>query len=415
MGRRLAVVLLTGLAVAAGLVIAGTLSSCGWGRYAPQSGGPSLADIPTIRVRITPGAISQETISTTGGYRLMADGRCVMESGGPLAATGVRRQRGAWQFGGLTIPGWQLIIVPTDGCVRCGLAAYRGCLRLVPAGSDGFTVINYVDLESYLAGVLGRELYPSWSPEVYRALAVAARTFALYHMRGSGSARDYDVGDDQGSQVYGGLAAETEKTWSAVRGTHGVVLAYGPAGQERIFLTQYSACCGGVVNPASVIRDAPSVQPLEGGQKCEDCRACPRYRWGGLRVSKDEIARCLAAVYPAAAQMGGVASVTVASTTSYGRAVWVDVVGKNGQPMRLRAEDLRLVLLRNGSSAGRGLFSANCRITDVGDAVEFSQGRGYGHGVGLCQWGAQAKAEAGWHSEEILQFYYPGAKLFRGY
>lgn len=414
-GGRSGALLLMVLIAAAGLVVAGTLSSCGRGRYAPEAGALALADIPTIRVRITSSAVPEWNISTTGGWRLIVDGRRVIESGGPLGQTSVRRQDGAWRFGNLCVPGWQLTIVPSDGFVRCGLTAYRGCLRLIPAPGESFLVINHVDLESYLAGVLGRELYPSWSQEVYWALAVAARTYALFHMRASGAARDYDVGDDQGWQVYGGFSAETEKSWSAVERSRGVVLACGPPGQERIFMTQYSACCGGVVNPAGVIRDSPEMQPLAGGQRCEDCQRCPRYRWGPVRVGKDEIWQALAAAYPSAARMGGVAAVKVVASTPYGRPVWLDVAGKNGQPMRLRAEDLRLAILRNGDSNGRGLFSMNCRIADIGEAIEFSNGRGFGHGVGLCQWGAQAKAEAGWNGQEILQFYYPGAKLFRVY
>ena len=72
-----------------------------------------------------------------------------------------------------------------------------------------------------------------------------------------------------------------------MRATHGQVLAYGPPGQERIFMAQYSACCGGTVNAASVIRDAPDIPPLMGGQPCDDCRYCPRYRWGPVRLAKE--------------------------------------------------------------------------------------------------------------------------------
>lgn len=413
--RRLRACLVIVLTATVGLVLAGTLSSCRREHYAPQTGGLALLDVPTIRVRITPAGISQEDISTTGGYRLFADGRCVLESGGPLGKTALRRQGGLWRLGNLSIPGWQLVMAPTDGVIRCGLTAYRGSLRMIPTGADGFAVVNHVDLESYLAGVLPRELYPSWSPQTYHALAVAARTFALYNMRYAGAPRDYDVGDDQGWQVYGGFSAETEKSRWAVGRSHGVVLAFGPPGGERIFLPQYSACCGGIVNGAEVIRDAAGIQPLRGGQKCQDCQSCPRYRWPPLRVGKEEIAQALSAIYPAAGSLGGVATIRVASTTPYGRAVWLDVVGRNGQAMRLRAEDLRLSLLRNGTSNGKTLPSMNCRIRDVGDAMEFSDGRGFGHGVGLCQWGAQGKAEVGWSGEEILRYYYPGAMMFRVY
>jgi len=278
-----------------------------------------------------------------------------------------------------------------------------------------FIAVNHVDIESYLAGVLPRELYPTWEPEAYRALAVAARTFALVHMTTVGTRNDYDLGDTQASQVYAGLSAETGKSVGAVRSTYGIVLAFGEEGKERIFMTQYSACCGGRVNGAYVIRKANRIQPLMGGQVCEDCMACSRYRWPTVRVPKTLVHRALLGRYRAAAGLGGVRTIRVVSTTDYGRAVWVDVVGTTGRKLRLRAEDVRLALVFSRAPAARRLYSMNCEIRDAGQAIEFHNGRGFGHGVGLCQWGAQGKAEKGWTGEQILHFYYPGAKLFRVY
>jgi len=102
----------------------------------------------------------------------------------------------------------------------------------------------------------------------------------------------------------------------------------------------------------------------------------------------------------------------VVSATPYGRAVWVDVVG-GGEFVRVRAEDIRLSLIYAGIPAAKGLNSMNCRMVDLGDSIEFADGRGFGHGVGLCQWGAQGKALMGWTAEQILLFYYPGATLYR--
>jgi SpoIID/LytB domain protein len=117
---------------------------------------------------------------------------------------------------------------------------------------------------------------------------------------------------------------------------------------------------------------------------------------------------------------GGVATVEVTQTTDYGRAVWVRLVGRKqaagggSETLVLRAEDLRLALIRSASSAAK-LYSMNCKIRDAGGSIVFHDGRGWGHGVGLCQWGAQGKAEAGWTAGQILEFYYPGAKRIRVY
>jgi stage II sporulation protein D len=328
--------------------------------------------------------------------------------------TTVTRSQGHWHFNALDVQGREATLEATGGLLRVGPTYYRGRVRLIADG-DQFTLVNHVDLESYLAGVLPKELYAYWSPATYRALAVAARTFALYHVKTAGLGKDYDLGDDQASQVYGGASAETERAWQAVRATHGQVLTFGPVGQERIFMAQYSASCGGTVNPAFAIRDAPNIQPLAGGQRCDDCRYCPRYRWGPVRLDKAEIYRAAAAVYPAVAKLGEVDAVKVVSVTADGRPVWVDLVGAGGKSARLRAEDLRLAIVRAGGRAGRQLNSMNCRIVDAGKAVEFVDGQGFGHGVGLCQWGAQGKAEQGWTAEQILEFYYPGARVLPAY
>ena len=69
----------------------------------------------------------------------------------------------------------------------------------------------------------------------------------------------------------------------------------------------------------------------------------------------------------------------------------------------------------SGPPEAKKLYSMNCRIRDVGDAIEFYDGKGFGHGVGMSQWGAEEKAQRGLRAEEILQFYYPGAVIFRAY
>ena len=171
-----------------------------------------------------------------------------------------------------------------------------------------------------------------------------------------------------------------------------------------------------MVNGAEVIRYCEDIPPLRGGQTCEDCRASKKYRWEPVRIGKGDIHAALTQVYGGAAELGGVSEVRCASFTPYGRIVWVDVLGtRPGKSIRLRAEDLRLALLRAHVPAAAKLYSMNCRLRDVGPAIEFYDGKGYGHGVGLCQWGAEGKAQRNWSCEQILGAYYPGAKLLRAY
>ncbi len=373
--------------------------------------------VPLIRVRITSQPVEMAMLSTTGGYRLKVDGRDLYGAGEPLAATTVRYSAGAWSVNNAPVMGRELLLEPSGGgLVVLGQTPYRGHLRLRPEG-ERVVVINVVDMESYLAGVLPRELYPSWAEETYRALAVAARTFALFQQRTAGQGRDYDLGDDQASQVYGGAAAETDKSRAAVRATRGCVLGYGSAGREEIVFAQYSSCCGGIVNGAYMIRNAPQAPPLLGGQACDSCRTCRLYTWPSVVIRKSDIYQAVLASYPTAASLYDVERINVASTGSGGRPYWLDILGPSGRSIRIRAYDLRIALLkmRDRIPAAERLYSMNCQLRDRGDAIEFADGHGFGHGVGLCQFGAEGKAGQGWRAEQILGFYYPGATIIRAY
>ncbi len=413
---------LASLALLIGVCVTVAAAMKGCGGETPIDRHPIRPGADIIRVRVTSGSVESATISTTGGYHIIAGirgaqpggGRTVLRSADHLGDTEVSRSAGQWRIGDLTATGEQIIVEPAGGSlVRLGRLSYRGHLRLLAKGPGRFVVINHLDIENYLVGVLAKELYDSWSPETYRAQAIAARTYALCKKMTFGATHSYDVLATTADQKYGGFLAETDKSRRAVRSTRGWVLAAGAEGKERIFLTQYSSCNGGYVNGAYVIRNAPDLEPLRGGQKDPDARFFTELAWPTVRVAKSDIHAAVAARYEAARRLAGVKEIRVVKRTAYGRAVWVDIIGPGGRSIRIRAEDLRLSLVR--TPAGRGLRSMNCRIRDLGDAVEFHDGKGFGHGVGLSQWGAEAKAQRGMSAEQILSFYYPGAKLFRAY
>ena len=406
----------------AGVLGAGFLASCDNEHRLTGPGGTALSPgVPIIRVKLCqPTALAG--VSVTGAYRVRCDGRVVAESMAALPACDVTTSGSLWRIGGSAFTGRELVIEPVAGNVfYLGSTCYRGSLHCIALGNGTFVTVNHVDMESYIAGVLPRELLSTWSLETYKALAVAARTFALYHKYYTGPGHDYDLGDGESSQVYGGYTAEfgTPNARRAVEATRGQVLAYRQGGSMQIFMAQYSAACGGVVNPAYIIRNAPADAPIAGGQVCNDCRNCPRYRWPDVRVRKTELYQALAARYPQTTALGNVAGLNIASTTPWGRAVWIDVIGTTGQTLRLRAEDLRLAwnmsLSGKPTASSRRLYSLNCTIRTNPDSFDFANGHGFGHGVGLCQWGAQAKAARGWTANQILGCYYPGASLLHAY
>ena len=415
-GARLGRRVVLGLILAACGAFAIAISSCHGKLQPPPPIPPGPSGVVTIRVRLTARAARSAKVHTTGGYRITIDGLTAEESELPLPLTTLRRADQTWRLGAKTFTGDRMVLEPSaGGFVGLGRDRYRGKLHVAAVGSASLVVVNHVDVESYLAGVLARELYPNWHVEAYRALAVAARTFALYHVVTADESSAFDLSSGPEAQVYGGLRGETQRAWQAVRSTHGQVLAYGPPAKERIFLVQYSACCGGRVNPAAVLRDAKDIEPLAGGQKCDHCRACPYYRWGPVVIAKQDVYRAVVASHPDGRRLGSLADIRVTSSTKSGRPIWLELIGPDGRNMRLRARRLRAALMRAGTSRASKLLSMNCRIHRRGSSIVFADGQGFGHGVGLCQWGAQGKATKGWTGEQILDFYYPGAKRFRVY
>jgi stage II sporulation protein D len=371
--------------------------------------------VPIIRVLI--GSGESIRLATTGPYRIKTDSSVVATSLAPLGECHISRRGLNWEIQQASYLAQRITIEAMDkSCVRVGSTSYRGCVVFEGDGSmKTILAVNHLDLETYLAGVLPREMFPQWSFTAYQAQAIVARTYALYERATSGKGKPFDVHDDQSSQVYGGFSGESEKAWQAVRDTHGVVLATGASGHERIFKTYFSSCCGGLTNNAYILNGGKLTEgPLVGGQECLDCQNATRYRWPMVTVSKEAVYRCLAKTYPAVAALSRITGVEV--TESIGeRPVWINVIGPlPTQKVRLRAEDLRLCLIRE-EPAAKDLFSMNCKIVDAGANVMFVNGKGHGHGVGMCQWGAEGMAQRGSSAERIVAFYYPGARLFRAY
>lgn len=286
---------------------------------------------------------------------------------------------------------------------------YPGILR-VDAHGGALRVINLVDIETYVACVLPGELFPDFQREAYRAQSVAARTYVLYQMARKTSS-DYDVDSTQRSQVYPGLpsGAVADRAREAVQHTRGIVATWSAPGGERIFCTYYSSCCGGTTQSVANWRnDAELIPPLNGGTRC-DCLSAAggkRFYWGPVRLSASEIAAKLPSQ---AAKIGRVDSIEVLDRTPVGRAKTLRLTGPDGRSVTLMSETFRLAV---GSMKIR---STHFNVRRDRDAFVFTDGRGFGHASGLCQWGMEAMARRGFDAGSILKHYYPGMHLTRAY
>jgi stage II sporulation protein D len=324
-----------------------------------------------------------------------------------------------WTVGTLQLPRTDLAIDPAvDGSVRVNDLAYHGRFRLVPLTNDHFEVINEVNLEDYLKGVLGRELFSSWHPEAYKAQAIVARTYALYEMRTSGLSHEFDVYCDQRSQVYGGIAAESAKSRDAVASTMGIVLAYGLPGHERIFKAYFSSCCGGITQSAADAFGDPDSRPLSAqliGPRCVDS---PKFNWGPVVIAKNELGRRIRAWgvqhdHPER-NIADVAKVEIQFENKFGRPVRFVVTDSHNVRFSMGGEEFRQAF-NTEANGGPTIFSSFFTPVNEPTDIRLIDGHGFGHGVGLCQWCAEREASTGVRHEDIAVSAYPGSKLVRVY
>ena len=171
---------------------------------------------------------------------------------------------------------------------------YRGRVDVLRLVTGKYVAVNSLPLESYLQGVVAKELLPNWSPATFRAQAIAARTFALFEMSADGRLKPWDVSDDQSSQVYGGIAGENAAARAAVAETRGQVLTVTIAGRTGIFCSRYSACIGGASqDPADAWGD-PSVPPLAAHVTGNVDENSARYNWDrDFVATRADVTRCV--------------------------------------------------------------------------------------------------------------------------
>jgi len=325
----------------------------------------------------------------------------LMEADGPVRARDWRASRVDTVVepgpGGLLAdhrPVGQAYRIGGSGIVAVNQMRFRGRVEF-RSFSSGMQVINEVGLEDYVAGILGREIYPDWHPETLKAQALVARTYALHERAEHGGERfDLDAGTD--SQVYGGLTAETPAIREAVAATRGEYLAYDG---EPILAVYHSASGGRTASSEEVWgRALPYLVSLE----VDDEQDSPDTYWRAS-ISKTKLGRALDAL---GIRIGSPREVQVVERSRSGRALRVRIRGDKGTHV-LEARALRVAL---GESVVR---STLFEIRDAPDAFVFV-GSGHGHGVGMSQWGAQSMAQRGATYREIVQAFYPGATLVEG-
>lgn len=303
--------------------------------------------------------------------------------------------------GGVELDRWQgsyFWIEPTEGgYVFIGDRWYRGRVLVIPTGS-GLTAINYVDLEHYLYSVLGGEMNGNWPQEALKAQAVAARSYALYQ-RNKRQSKPFDVGDTAGWQVYRGLVDEAPGTQAATQATQGQVVTYNGEIIEAVF---HSSAGGCVDNSEDVwVKPVPYLRSFK-----EDFQEqSPVAQWDKT-FSQAE----LTALFPGIGRVVRFEPEKVSPICQ--RVATMRVVGEQGTKS-VDGDKLRN-LLNLRSTLFQVVPEPSKDKAASGSTVFRVFGRGFGHGLGLSQWGAYNLAlQRRWSYAQILAYYYRNTELAR--
>lgn len=298
---------------------------------------------------------------------------------------------------------------------------YRGRVHVLrdPAG---LTLLNRLPLESYLAGVITGELGARRAEEraALLAQAVVSRTYALKN-RGRWEGQGFDAWADTRDQVYTGVGGETREAWDALGATHGEVLRYHGDLIDAYFHSTCGFRTAGVEEAFAAAQPRPYLRPVsDAGPGGRDyCAISPHYRWHE-EWDGTTLRAILSRTLPALMHTGGrelerVADLEVTRPSRSGRVGELRIVFEHGE-VRVPEADVRAVLRpRPDQLLGSAAFQLSV-TKDSGQVTRVvAAGAGWGHGVGLCQWGAVGRARAGQDYRTILTTYFPGTTLERLY
>lgn len=346
---------------------------------------------PTVRVKIASRGVRDRVLfRADGGVVVDAEG-ATQRLEGPVT---VSREGDLLAVSGTAVRAREVRIAPVTGLLRVDEDLFAGAA--VCRAGEGVEVINHVTFENYVLGVLRGELPVGEVPrEAAAAQAIAIRSYTLHHLF---ERREiFDVDDTVAFQRYVGArrAPRDDDLRAGAQMSAGSYLAW----QGMPLRAYYHSTCGGHTTDPKTALDRETLPPLA-GVPCGYCGDA-KYRSWEQEIDAAAIAR-------AARLEGAASSVAIEGRDASGRVLEIVVTAGSGSA-RLRAGEFRL---RVGPSLLRStLITA---ITPVPGGFRFA-GKGWGHGVGLCQLGAIGMARQGIRAAEILRRYYPGAEMARAY
>ena len=255
---------------------------------------------------------------------------------------------------------------------------------------NSFLCVNNVDLEDYISAVLRTESWPGWPLEVNKAFAITCRSYVVFKaLEAQRSGRPFDVKNSNAHQTYRGKH-DIVLFKKAVAHTRGIVLGF--AGKP--ILAMFDCCCGGVI-PAHIANfDFAKVPYLARTYACSYCKQSSLHSWT-ISYDRQEFEAIVRTHCPG---IKHVRDIRVIKKDKAGLALEVRVKG---------SQDTQIISGKELYSLLKEVKSFYFDVTRKADTIVFL-GRGFGHHLGLCQWGARQMVREGWDYKSIVRFYYPG-------
>ena len=401
--------------VSTGLFFAGAVVSCSHDDDVPSQDG----------VDETPTKTSELAIPNTTPVIRVRIGKIRKKSSTKIGDTQVTRSNNKWYtYGNTPTNKRNGGSITFESLKKCRILQgdnekiISGTLDLCPRddiSTNAYDIVATIPIERYLPGVLAGELYAHWHPATFAAQAIAARSYAVaQHLRRRQTSH-FDVSDDASSQMFLGDVS-LDVAHRAVKETNGMIMSWA----GTVVPAYYSACCGGVA--ATAIDEISSskqhdIPPLLGHAGVDACTSLNIHKWSIRRDSRTLRKRlnACAASMPLSdfADIYSIRSIKPSATNKHGRPNKLAIVNRRRGVVEVRARDfLRAANTRFASLPQPVpiIWSSFLVGKRKGDQLQVD-GVGMGHGVGLCQYGAQELAGRGKSFEDILSWYYPGADL----
>ncbi len=309
-------------------------------------------------------------------------------------------------------------IIPKGGILNVNGRMYRGELWVMKDADNYLLVVNYLPIEKYLMGVVPSEIghLNKDKIEASKAQAVAARTYAISHFK-----KHYDMGYDiectVADQVYNGVSAEDKITNKAIIQTRGIVALYD---NKPIDAKYHSTCGGYTANNEDEWGGAP-VPYLRGVEDASGCLFFKHYycedskhfSWAHKFKKKDFYILVSRNFSDMKGRKIKIKSVKIKNTDKYGRVKSIELKSDKGKKYIIKGLDIRKIF-KGVNAPGNILRSRLFKIKKHFNTITI-EGKGFGHGVGMCQYGAMGMAEDGKNYKEILKHYYKGIQLKKLY